>query len=88
MFGTPLLGGAIWIWDAMGGGVQDDYPQSFPNAEAKQRFLWCESNLVKVYQKHNKPEKINGVPALCVKYAGKERALLRKVVDKYEKEDD
>ena len=87
MFGPALFGGIIYVYDLVaGGGSAGDYPTSFESDEAQQRFRWCEQSLTKVYKEHN-PAKIPGVPALCVKYKGKEKALLRKVVSKYESDD-
>ena len=58
--------------------------QSDPAAyEAAQRRQWCEVQLRSIYGA-NEPAKVANAAGLCAKYAGKERALVRKVQAKYE----
>ena len=80
MVGTPLLAGVLMLLDK----VEANRLQSDPAAyEAAQRRQWCEVQLRSIYGA-NEPAKVANAAGLCAKYAGKERALVRKVQAKYE----
>ena len=85
MFGSTILGGALWVAERLsgGGGNAPTPPKRRPRNNNPGAFNKCRAQLSEIYEEHN-PEKISSVEKLCRKYAGHEEKLVNKVREKYD----